>query len=549
MKYDFVNKNSTLMSEWNWEKNNSINLFPDKLTCGSSKTVWWKCNKCGFEWKTKISHRNNGTGCKKCLHEKLSTSTNENNLINLYPSLCKEWNYKKNVIFPSSVYPNSNKNYWWICNKGHEWKDSPSHRILRNSSCPYCSGHRVLSGFNDLQTTHPHLMKEWDWLENNKQNILPDKITHGCHNKVSWVCSKGHRWKAIVYSRTTTNRNCPYCNKELRSSYPEKIIAFYISQIFTDTIENYKDKSLKRKEIDIYIPSIKVGIEYDGSKWHQNSKNDLAKDKICEENNIKLIRIREKGCPKYDSNSKKFYIKNKDFYELENAIYYIINVIEVLTHQTFHINIDIEKDATIILEKFLSTEKINSIVDTEIINEWNYVKNQNINPQYISIFSNRKVWWICKNNHEWQASVSHRTNGRGCPYCSGQKTLSGFNDLQSKFPIISKEWDFQKNELKPNEVNANSNKKYWWICSNCGHKWNTSVYVRTIMNCGCPECKKKAISQSSSKKVLNITTNTYYNSVKEAALKCGINPSSISNCCRGVSKTAGRMLWKYIEKD
>ena len=534
------------MAEWNWEKNNSINLFPDKLTCGSNKSAWWKCNKCGFEWKTRISHRNKGTGCKKCLHEKLSTPTNEKSLMNLYPSLCAEWNYNKNLMLPSSIYPNSNKNYWWICPKGHEWKDSPSHRVLRNSGCPYCSGRRVLLGFNDLQTTHPNLMKEWDWEENNENNISPDTLSQGSHKQANWICSRGHKWQAAIYSRTTTNRNCPYCNKELRSSYPEKIIAFYISQIFSDATENYKNNFLKNREIDIYIPSIKLGIEYDGTKWHQNTKNDLVKDKICEEAGINLIRIREIGCPQYDSNSEKFYIKNKDFNELEKAIHYIINIIELLIHRPIQINIDIKRDSTTILEKFLSKEKPNSIADSEIIREWNYVKNQNINPKYISIFSNRKVWWICENGHEWLASVSHRSNGRNCPYCAGQKILSGFNDLQSQFPIIAKEWDLQNNELSPHEVNAKSNKKYWWICSKCGHRWITSVYIRTAMNCGCPECKKKTISHSTSKKVLNITTNTYYNSVKEAAVECGLNPSSISNCCRGISQTAGKCKWKYV---
>ena len=63
--------NPTLMAEWNWEKNNELGLFPDKLTSGSSKKAWWKCNVCAFEWQTKISHRSNGTGCKNCLSKKL----------------------------------------------------------------------------------------------------------------------------------------------------------------------------------------------------------------------------------------------------------------------------------------------------------------------------------------------------------------------------------------------------------------------------------------------------------------------------------------------
>ena len=60
---------------------------------------------------------------------------------------------------------------------------------------------------------------------------------------------------------------------------------------------------------------------------------------------------------------------------------------------------------------------------------------------------------------------------------------------------------------------------------------------------------KKTISKSSSRKVKNISTGKVYNSIKEAGKETKINESAISNCCRGVSKTAGGYHWKYIKNE
>lgn len=60
-------------------------------------------------------------------------------------------------------------------------------------------------------------------------------------------------------------------------------------------------------------------------------------------------------------------------------------------------------------------------------------------PKDVSYGSNKKVWWRGECGHEWQASPHSRTgkNSPGCPYCSGNRVLAGFNDLASRFPEIN----------------------------------------------------------------------------------------------------------------
>ena len=56
-------------------------------------------------------------------------------------------------------------------------------------------------------------------------------------------------------------------------------------------------------------------------------------------------------------------------------------------------------------------------INPSLASEWNFEKNNELSPSDVLPSSNKKVWWKCKNNHEWQATISHRTNGTGCPIC------------------------------------------------------------------------------------------------------------------------------------
>ena len=69
MKYGLISENEELMKEWNWEKNNSLGIFPDKIRRGSTRRVWWKCQKCLNEWVTTPNCRTStvaSTNCPKC---------------------------------------------------------------------------------------------------------------------------------------------------------------------------------------------------------------------------------------------------------------------------------------------------------------------------------------------------------------------------------------------------------------------------------------------------------------------------------------------------
>lgn len=139
----------------------------------------------------------------------------ETDLKNLSPKLSAEWNHSKNGdLSPENISAHSNKKVWWKCQRGHEWEAVINSRYSGNHECPYCTGHRILNGYNDLATKHPELMAEWDF----ERNVSTDPSLAGSASKtkVWWKCKEcGHEWETTIAVRTRGS-SCPNCAKKKR---------------------------------------------------------------------------------------------------------------------------------------------------------------------------------------------------------------------------------------------------------------------------------------------------------------------------------------------
>lgn len=125
--------------------------------------------------------------------------------------------------------------------------------------------------------------------------------------------------------------------------------------------------------------------------------------------------------------------------------------------------------------------------------QWHPTKNGDLTPDSVTVGSCKKVWWLGPCGHEWQAGIASRDAGCGCPVCNGKVALFGFNDLESQFPDIAKQWHPTKNEkIRPDAVTAYSNKKVWWICDK-GHEWEAAIAPRTKRGTGCPVCTGRKV--------------------------------------------------------
>ena len=552
----YVSDNARLMAEWNWEKNNELGFDPQKLTCGTNKKAWWKCEK-GHEWEATIGSRNSGCRCPYCAGLLVIKGENDlqtvnpivaeewdcekngdltptdvspyshkriwwkcknghewqaavskrtigqncpfcsgkkawsgyNDLSITNPELVPEWDFEKNTTSICEYRPMSNKKVWWICDKGHSWEAAIDKRAV-GEKCPICQGKKILIGFNDLATTHPLLSKEWDYEKNGE--IIPTNVSKGSHTKVWWKCNRNHSWQSAISSRAS-GIGCPIGSKELQSSFPEKAVYFYIKKIFRDAIANYRSNQLNTFELDIFIPSLQIGVEYDGDRWHRSSKKDLQKNKLCAQMGIVLIRIREPNCPILLDNLSICIHRESKKTGLETTIKTLLEKLSDISNIDFPIDVDLERDNTAILELLTSSEKENSVYlqNPNLLKEWDYEKNGTLSPNMVTTGSGKKVWWTCSLGHSYQAAISSKTKGNGCPICSGKRVLKGFNDFESRCPELVKGWDFTKNDITPDMVAYGSDKKFWWTCDN-GHSYQCSINNRRAGQ-SCPICSNKKI--------------------------------------------------------
>jgi hypothetical protein len=166
----------------------------------------WKMrhNICGAIVYPKLNSIANASGstsgCAVCTGHQVQRGFND--LATTHPELSTQaigWD-------PSDITPGSNLKKGWKCSLQHQWSAAVSQRVNKQSGCPYCTGKKVLSGFNDLQTLNPAMGKQafgWD----------STKVTIGSSKKLKWRCNEGHEWVTSPNSRTNHGKptGCPTC--------------------------------------------------------------------------------------------------------------------------------------------------------------------------------------------------------------------------------------------------------------------------------------------------------------------------------------------------
>ena len=355
------------------------------------------------------------------------------------PELMKEWDWEANAgLDPSKIAAGSNKKAYWVCKKcGYKWTAKINNRAILGRGCPCCANKVVVLGKNDLATTHPDLAKEWHPTKNG--NLAPEKVTYGCGKKIWWICPKGHEYQATINHRTgNKGTNCPICNSGRQTSFSEQSFYFYIKKLYPDAINRYKADFLGNMELDIYIPSIKWAIEYDGEAFHKKDKlkREQKKYHLCQKHGIKLIRFREKEiglgediCDESYHTSDMSNPKN-----LEKMIIHFLHKLDFSGKYSFQINsfnVNVKRDRIKILKSYSTEYKKDSFGELypEIAREWHLTKNEGLTPYMFKAGSDHKVWWLCpKCGCEYKASISHRTNPKnkeratGCPKCGIEKS-------------------------------------------------------------------------------------------------------------------------------
>ncbi len=451
----------------------------------------------------------------------------EKSLAYCFPELAKEWHKELNgSLTPEVITKRSGIKVWWKCSKNAlhpPWEARPHDRTgskkKKGTGCPKCHQERPIKGFREvsfkesLACLSPEIAKEWH-PSLNENYIRPSNISNGSSKEVWWQCStfEEHHWKCRLKDRTRKDilrrTNCPKCNNQ--SSIPEMRILSELESIFKKVISR---KKLHKTEIDIFLPELSIGIEYDGYFYHsQKFDEDFEKNQKLSNLGVELLRIRERGlketCSKdifvdesiTKSNLNQLIIEIFKIKKIENN-FLLITKHDYLKSKVF-LNDQLFKKY---ISYFPSPLPQNSleILFPEISKEWSFNKNYPLTPRNFTPGSNHKVWWQCSKDksHQWESAIKERTRKekRGCAICAGKIVILE-NSLLIKSPDIAKEWHPSLNgNLTASQITNKSSKIIWWKCAkNKSHIWKCSVKDRTRNDSRrriCSECRKNNLNE------------------------------------------------------
>ena len=207
----FVADYPILKAEWDYEQNQP--LIPEQVPHKSNMKVNWICSE-GHRWPASSNSRLRGHDCPFCAGK--LPIPGKTDLATVFPDLAKEWDYENNAgKTPRDVCAHAGHRANWICSEGHRWSAKINDRA-KGSCCPYCSGKLPIPGKTDLASVFPDVAKEWDY-ENNGGKTPQDVCAHAGH-RANWICSRGHRWPAPIYSRANGN-GCPCCSGKKKRGF------------------------------------------------------------------------------------------------------------------------------------------------------------------------------------------------------------------------------------------------------------------------------------------------------------------------------------------
>lgn len=196
-----------------------------------------------------------GRGCNQCGIEKWKNSkrhTAEQFIADAVAFHGNRYDYSR------VVYNNVSTKVEIVCKEhGPFWQIPFDHKT--RYGCPACSGLAPISREEFIARAVTVHGDRYDYSECEYTAYSePASIACRVHGEF-WQAPKSHALGA----------GCPKCAREQTSSKAETEIADWLQKAGVSIIRNDRD-ALDGMELDIYIPSHQVGIEYNGSYWHND---------------------------------------------------------------------------------------------------------------------------------------------------------------------------------------------------------------------------------------------------------------------------------------
>ena len=279
-----------------------------------------RCNVHNKIWNAHPRNLYDGSGCRLCGNELRA----EKQILSQDSIQSRIDELNKNIVIVGE-YIHTFINTSFMCEKGHIWNTKPN-SILNGEGCPYCSGKRVLLGFNDLATTRPDIAQ-----------LLKDqtdgyKYTKGSHKKVTFICPDcGFERDKAIKDVCQDGFICPRCGDGV--SYPNKFGRAFLCQLPISNFKcEYHPDWAKSYFYDNYFEYDNKSyiLEMDGAQHYMEAFNgkqtlkdrqiiDNVKTELAISHGINIIRI---CCLESDCE----YIRNSMLSSDLNGIFDLSNI-------------------------------------------------------------------------------------------------------------------------------------------------------------------------------------------------------------------------------
>jgi len=279
---------------------NKIVVPVEHLTDGSHSIIKVKCDICGeekdllYRYYVKNIKRYNFYSCQKCCSKKLKISYSSKTNIEIENMLDKK---KKTMIErygkdnPSQIQEFKNKrketmNFLYGDECFYKTKK------FRESSIETCQKKYGANYFRESDDFRKKSLEKFDIL-----NINKNMVTMACDNNDphNFLIDIDVLRKRFLY-KTILCTICNPINSYTSSGYETQLKNFIMENYDLDTVSNNR-KIIHPKEIDIYLPDLKLAFEFNGLYWHSEinfSLNyHLEKTELAEKQGIRLIHIYE----------------------------------------------------------------------------------------------------------------------------------------------------------------------------------------------------------------------------------------------------------------
>jgi len=190
-----------------WDRARNGRLAPCDVTLGDSALVWWRCPKGpDHVWQQRVFERVRAKGCPFCLGRRVSKT---NMLSARFPKIAAEWDRRRNGSrSPGDVTWGSSRLAWWTCARDpkHQWRARVRSRTMQGDGCPECARRA-----SSLAARFPRIAAEWHPARNRPAS--PSEVPSASRHRAWWRCSRGHEWRAMVFTRTRKKGGCPACRR------------------------------------------------------------------------------------------------------------------------------------------------------------------------------------------------------------------------------------------------------------------------------------------------------------------------------------------------